>query len=1141
MQKVATWLFLAALLSWSQALAQIGTSTLTGRVTDSTGAVVPSVTALVVNTETGFRFTATTNQEGLFRVQSLQPGPYRITFEASGFKRLIRENIALRMGDTLPVDAVLEVGNVVESIEVTAAAQLLETETSATGTAIEGKVLYSLPIYQRSLPATFLFVPGMTARGYANASNLSQFYVAGQRSTAIAYYEDGVMGNDQTTGTSVVWTVQNAVADVKVLTTTLPAEYGHSAGGVLSIVKKTGTNEFHGMVSQYGRTRRMEHRNFFQRVRSSQPQPGAPNGLPVFFMQPDTSVGGPIVLPKIYNGRNRSFFFFGYQKLIIKTSKQYFATTPTPDMKAGDFSFGGLGNPIFDPMTTRQLENGSWVRDPIPNNRIPLSRFDPVARKILEIDPWKPPVAGYGTFNANGPVDNQPYMEYAQVFYEQYSGRIDHQFSPNFKIYGSYSYDHYAPDRRPSNSRVEDFSNQWALGTTTSQNYSIGKTWILGATLINDARIGYYRRRSDRRHPSQDKNYGQILGIPNISDDIMPNLGSGSAYSPESLYGLTITGPNRSIGETISFRNDLTKIHGTHAFKAGYEVLRLRVNSRSEDYPSGSFSFSGMTAGLQSNGAVAPRTGNTFAGFLLGSVAQTQFTQQLAAWLPRKFINSFYFQDDWKVSPTLTLNLGIRYSNEGPYSTKYNQISNFDPNAVDPLTGRSGAIVHPSVALSGRDNNNFQPRFGGAWHPWKKWVFRGGFAVNTVDVKYPVARGQFDEYVAFANQQRPPGDPRPIYQISRGPDPVVFSVRPDGTSAFVGANYGARSVAGWDPNLRNPYVLNGNLSIQYEINPNYLVEVAYQGSAGVGLVERWQANTFPIDYGKDDPALRAAAFRAPQDFRPYPHLGDVLLFSNYGHSTYHSGTVKVDKRFSRGLSFLNFYTFSKALNSQDSDTSGSGVSPIQDRSLEKGRATYDRTHRFVSNVTYELPLGKGKRFINRGGAWDLVLGGFEINWVQTFESGNPLTFSFTNSPYNYYPTFAGSRRPNVVGTPALRDNWRDLGGDRFNSQNINPIIDINYFAYPAAFTPGNAGRNIVTGTPLIFSQFSAKKNIRISERFRVQVRLDYYNALKTFNFEPPTTTVDFLNPRTFAKLTSSPTTAPFGGIPLMNLALQLSW
>jgi hypothetical protein len=152
-----------------------------------------------------------------------------------------------------------------------------------------------------------------------------------------------------------------------------------------------------------------------------------------------------------------------------------------------------------------------------------------------------------------------------------------------------------------------------------------------------------------------------------------------------------------------------------------------------------------------------------------------------------------------------------------------------------------------------------------------------------------------------------------------------------------------------------------------------------------------------------------------------------------------------------------------------------------------------------------------------------------------------LTFSFTNSPYNYYPTFAGSRRPNVVGTPALRDNWRDLGGDRFNSQNINPIIDINYFAYPAAFTPGNAGRNIVTGTPLIFSQFSAKKNIRISERFRFQVRLDYYNALKTFNFEPPTTTVDFLNPRTFAKLTSSPTTAPFGGIPLMNLALQLSW
>jgi hypothetical protein len=1136
-------LLLPPLFFVSLAFSQIGTATITGRVSDPSGAVVPHVAVTVVNTETNFQFSAVTNSEGLFRVQSLQPGPYRVTFEASGFKRLIRENVELRVGDTLPVDVALQVGNVAESVEVSASAQLLETETSATGTVMEGGLLHKLPLYQRYINSTLALVPGMTTDGYAYGGCICGYHLAGQRSGHLGIFEDGVVGNDQFDGTGTIKPVQNSVAEVKVLTTALPAEYGHSAGGVINVVKKTGTNELHGLAAEFGRTRRMQHRLFFDKFRNSQPREGSPNGQQVQFQLPEANVGGPVVIPKLYNGRNKTFFFFGYQKLIEKKAAGQFGVVPTPDMKAGDFSFGGIGNPIFDPTSTRQLADGAWVRDAFPGNKIPLSRFDPVARKVLEIDPWKAPNVP-GTFNSDGPVDNLLFDERSRVFFEDFSGRVDHQFSSNFKIYWSYTYNHESGFGRERNIKVKDFdAYEGNLEPFTQQNHSLGETYIISPTTINDARFGFFRNRDDLFVPSYQKNYGKLLGIPNILPDLLPSFGdfNSDKYSPESIYGIAVHGPSRTIGETLSFRDDLTKIHGVHAFKMGYEVLRHRLNSTQTNHPSGDFRFDDMTAGLQPDGNPVPATGNTFAGFLVGSVRQAKFDQELTSWLPRSWIHGFYFQDDWKFSTTLTLNLGLRYTNETPFTTKYGRMSNFDPTAKDDLTGRLGGIAHPGSGLNRRHSHNFQPRIGVAWHPLQKWVFRGGFAINTVDIKYPQLRAQFDEYLANANQQRPPGDPRPLYQISRGPDPVAYNIRPTGTSPFLGDNYDSRSADWYDQNLHNPYVMNWNVSTQYEINPSYLLELTYQASAGVGLIEQWQVNTFPIDFGKNDPALRAATFRAPQDFRPFPHFGDIGLRSNFGHSTFHSGTVKLEKRYSRGLTVSTFYTFSKSIDSQDDDNSGGGVAPIQNRSLEKARAGFDRNHRYIGVVTYELPVGKGKRFLNRGGAWNHIFGGYEIAWIQTAESGNPLSFTFRRSPYNYFPTFAGSRRPDLVSSPHLRDGWRDFGGDRFNTQNINPIIYIDHFAYPAAFTPGNAGRNIVTGTPLIWEQASAQKNFRLSERFRLQLRWDFQNALKTYNFNKPTRSVDFKNPRTFGKVSSDPRTASLGGQPLMNLTLQLSW
>lgn len=1162
-------LALFAVLSTCAAWAQVGSSTISGRVVDATGAVVAGVSVSAVQLSTNFTFNAVTNNDGLYRIPSLQPGQYRVTFESRGFKKVVRDAVELRIGDTLAVDAALEVGSVTESVEVKAQAALLETETSATGAIVEGDVLHKLPLYQRYVNLTLNLAPGMTMGGYGYGGDFGAYHIAGQRNSTIGLFEDGVNANEQLSGTVGIKPVQNSVEEVKVLTTTLPAEYGHSAGGVVSVVKKSGSNELHGLAADFGRTRRMSHRLFFDRLRTSDPQPGNPNGVPTWFMDPEADVSGPIVLPKLYNGRNKTFFFFGYQKLIEKKAAQVLVNTPTAAMKAGDVSYGGVGQPIYDPASTRQNADGTWSRDPFPTLSVPQSRFDPVARKILGINPWVSPNAP-GSFSPTGPVTNLITNENSRTFFEDYSGRIDHQFSANFKIYGSYTYNHQSGLNRPTNIDVPAFDgSQGVESPFTGQNYSVGKTWVISPSMVNDARVGYYRRRNDQFSYSAGQNWAQQLGIPGVSGELMPQFGAAGPdrYGDSGLWGLIGNGNNRQINETISFRDDLTKIWGTHAFKVGYELLHFRLNSTVTNRPSGAFYFDGMTAGLQANGASLPNTGSTWAGFLLGTVRQSLFDAELTSWLPRSSIHSFYIQDDWKITPTLTANLGVRYSNESPFTTKYGLMSNFDPNGSDSVVaGAKGAIIHPSGSLNARDNNNFQPRIGLAWHARSKLVLRSGFAVNTVDVKFPLLRAQFDEYVAQVNLQRAPGDPRPLFQISNGPGSIAIPVRSNDTAGFVGTNYSGRNVEWWDPNLRNPYVLNWNTSVQYQLSQTYMLETIYQGSSGVGLVERWNINTFPVDFAKGNPTLQNQVLAASQNFRPFPNYGNINFRSNFGHSTFHSGTIKVEKRMADGLTYSTFYTFSKAIDSQDNDNDGSGVAPIQNRGLEKARASYDRNHRFVAYATYQLPVGRGKKFLNQGGVLNAVLGGWEIAWIQTIESGNPYTFGFSGSPYNYYPGFAGTQRPDVVKTPSLLPNWGNVGGDRFTQANRNPIIDINDFAYPGSalgcpaaipsslaatdrqalidkcsFQVGNSGRNIMTGTRLLWSQVSAQKNWRIKERFGVQLRWDFQNPFHNYNWNNPTLTVNFRDPTSFGKLTADQRTASVGGQPLMNLTLQVTW
>ncbi len=1147
--------FLILLASAIAVYAQIGTSTIAGRVTDSSSAVVPGVKVTVVQKTTNFSYSATTNSDGIYRVPSLQPGTYSITFESTGFKKSVHDDVDLQTGNTLAVDAAMQIGQISESVEVTGASELLQTETSTTGTVMSGSVLYELPLYQRYVNATLNLVPGMSSGGFAYGGDLGSYHLAGQRNGAIGIFEDGVNGNDQQGGTGTIKPLQNSVAEVNVLTTVPPAEYGHSAGGVISVVKKSGTNELHTMASFFGRTRSLQHRRYFDLKRTSDVLPGRPNGLPVFFMQPDGNVSGPVVIPHFYNGKNKTFFFFGYQRLHEKKYAQVFTTTPTSEMLGGDFNFPGVNaNAIFDPSTTRNV-GGVWSRDPFVGNKIPLSRFDPVASKILAASPWVLPNNG-NSFTSTGPSNNVLADEFARTYFNDYNVRIDHQFSQKFKIYGSFTENDQSGYARPVLFKGDFVPFDASTGNWTpftQNNSSLGYTWTASPNLINDSRVGYFRRRNDTVVPSFGGGWPAKLGIPNVDNALMPNFG---------VYGITGATPNKTVNETFSFRNDTTWVKGQHAFKVGYEILHFKLNSANFARFS-SFDFSNVTSGLQANGNTVANTGITFAGFLTGAVRTATFNGELTSWLPRSDINSFYVQDDWKITPTLTANIGVRYSNESPFNTKYGAMSSFDPAGTDSLTGGKGAIIHPK-SIAGRDNNNFNPRLGLSWHAMPKFVVRGGIGMNTVDIKFPQGRGQFDEYTATSTQQAAVGDPSPIFRLSQGPSSVKFVVRPDGTSPFLTstANYSGRNVQWWDKNLRNPYVLNFNMSAQYELRRNYLIELSYQGSAGVGLLETWEANTFPIDFAAGNPTLQNQVLAASQNYRPFPSFGNISYRSNTGHSTFHSGTIKVEKRMSDGLYFQTFYTLAKAIDSQDTDNSGSGVAPIQNRGLEKGRAGFDRKHRYVGVLNYELPFGAGKKWAT--GKWGkMLLGGFELSWIETHESGNPITFGYAGSPFNYYPGFAGNGRPDITGPISIRDNWYDLGGDRFVNGNINSVYSganngLANFAYPGGcgtattipagfdrtkcdFRIGNLGRNTIDGLPLRWSQASAQKNFIFKEKYRAQLRWDMQNIFHRYNFNTPTSTVDFRNPAQFGKVSSDPTTASLGGQPLMNLTLMVQF
>ena len=443
--------------------------------------------------------------------------------------------------------------------------------------------------------------------------------------------------------------------------------------------------------------------------------------------------------------------------------------------------------------------------------------------------------------------------------------------------------------------------------------------------------------------------------------------------------------------------------------------------------------------------------------------------------------------------------------------------------------------MHQKGPLAKKDLNNFAPRVGLAWNFRPKFVFRASFGMVHQDIFATDRNSMFQEYLATANIQSPVGDPSHVFRLSQGPPAFKYDVQPDGSVPFVGANFSGRGAHTWDPNMRMPYVMSWSGGMQYAFRQNWMMEVQYQGQSGVGLLNNWGVNVIPLDVSRD-PAVLNQIFTAQQNYRPFTNFGDVRLFSNFGHNSYHGGTLRVEKRMSAGLTFNSFYTMSKTITETEAETGDNGIT-FYNRRLEKARANYDIRHRFVTVLSYELPLGRGRRWMTGGGASNLVFGGWQLTWTQTLQSGPPFDVSFAGSPNRYLP---GESRPNINTThhAAQVDNW-ELGANRFPTPAQNPYLNASSFSYPAAFTAGTLGRNVFEAPGLLWTQLSIAKWWRVREKYRFQVRLDGNNfPIKQPQFAGPNSSFNLNNLGAFARIGSG-TRGAFSDIGTANSNLLL--
>ncbi len=1041
------WFFVfSTLVLGAYAQVSLGTGRIEGTVQDSSGALVPNAQIEVRNTNTGVTRSAVSDPSGRYAVLSLQVGEYEVKASASGFRTTVQTGITLVIERTAIVDFSLIVGQVTETVSVTADAPLIETSHAALGEVVQTKQILELPLNGRSYAQLALLTPGVVAGGTGigtrtqeNAVGTSGFFsISGSRPEGNQFTYNGMNVTNEFTGGTFAYPPIDSIQEFKIVQNNYSADLGGRTGQVL-VTSKGGTNEFHGSAYEFFRNDHLDANNFFSNLAGLPKRPLKQN-------QFGASLGGPVL-------RNQTFFFVNYEGARIRRGNTSTTTVPTARMRGGDLS--ELGRAVRDPLTG----------DPFPNAIIPANRISPIATNTMRL-------ADYPLQNVAGVRNNYTIAPSARNDLNQVAARIDESFSEKDKVWGSY----YWAKLDVASPRFTQITD--ALQAVTTQAYSANWTHIFGPTLLNDFKGGFNFVSQDQKNRSPENISLSDLGFPSNSNQ--PQAGGVSAgipsFSPSGYGSLgAAAGPPQlfktrhyQIGDTLNW------IKAAHTVRFGVDITREHEDQRFNPQIRGNYSFGGAY------------TGDGFADFLLGipSSAIREILlpgSNIFESLHRGTHYYFFVQDDFKVTRTLTINLGLRYEYNSPVVEARNRQANYFPSngkivridAPDSQYGRCLCIA---------DKNNWGPRLGIAWRPFgsEKTVIRTGYGMFFNYVPYNTKQTLAFNAPQIDRQTVTNTVPAPSFDLANSFIPSALA------SAF----------SGFSNNLDffDASVQQWNFDIQREVVKSLVAELSYAGSLATHLDINTGLNAANPGPGPLPPR------------RPYPGERVVVSAQNGATATYQAFTAKLRKEFSQGLTFLTHYTLSKAI-----DNSSSQLADFQnanDIRSNKALAGYHTANRFVASAVYELPFGRGRHYLaNAHTALDAVLGGWILTGIFTGQSG-----------FFFSPT-----APNTIGIES-----GTVRADRIANGNLPTSertrlrwFDTAAFVAPTGFRYGTAGRNILEGPGLKNLDLGILKDFRLRESHKIQFRAEFFNAFNFVNFGLPSGSIAAANYGTIASAGAS--------------------
>ncbi len=1126
---VWTIMLSVVLLLPASLLGQTATGSIVGIATDPSGGIIVGATVTLTQVGTNATRTTVTDSRGAYALTFLQPGIYNITIESPGFKAFAQNGIILDVEATLTVNAKLPVGAVSQRVTVSGQPPLVESQTSSLGQVMGTRSILDLPVNGRNSYAFVALVPGVIpSAGFSQLAfdeyNDQFISINGSRPNQNTFLLDGGINTEPALSGPGFYPSIDLVQEYKVQTNNLSAQFGGTSGGVINVTTKSGTNRFHGGAYEFFRNTPFNAKNFFL---FGQPNP------PYRFNQFGGTIGGPIF-------RNHTFFFFSYEGLRFDQSVTTTATLPTAAERTGDFS--GIGGQLYNPFTTTPVPGG-YVRQPFVNNQIPANLMDPVAKTM--IDNYLPLPTGPGL------VNNYIYGTSSPLDKNDYSIRIDQQLGHNSRLFGRYSISTTNQNRPSLYGNGANFvlsSPDLGDDTLRQQQATIDDTTAFSNTLVMDLNSSFIRYHLQRRPPGQGMDV-TTLGYPSYFNQlpasspttfpsvIIPgygnaesigNVGSGITFGAFGFVGI-LNDANQIYNEAVNF----TKLHGNHTFKFGGDYGGGYFTTARYNNSAGFYIIGGDWT--QGPSPYNPASGDAMASFMLGT-GDFGFNYTGG---PDE-INSFkywggYVQDDWRATPSLTLNIGFRYDYESPWWERHNRITGFDPNVVSPLQGTPGVIkgglTFPGTnGLSGYQFNpdyrsGVQPRLGFAYAVDPSTVVRGGYGILMGPV---YGSGYNNGEVPITGWQ----GSTPWIQSLNGVNPnhLFGNPYPNGFVFATGSSLGLATDLGQGVNgslrtRKTSYSEQWNLDVQHQFPWQILFDLAYAGSHAVHLYGDYNANQLPDQYLSMGSALQAqvtnpfygnplitpGALSNPtvaqsQLLLPFPQFTGVTMSgaSFYGASRYDSLQLKVERRWANGFSVLGAYTWSKLMDNVNATTtgvpggnySGGGIQDWDNLAAAWSPSVIDTPQYLAVSTLYELPFGKGRKWLHNGAAAEYVLGGWQLNGIFTAISGSPLQIQMAdNTLFNN----GGTQLPNLVP-------GQDPRGHGPIKDRMSNYFNANAFSNPGAFTYGDAPRTIgnLLSPGLLNLDASVMKTFPIGPT-AFQFRFEGFNVFNHPQFGPPIT------------------------------------